>query len=89
MKKEIINYTIKFIVGCVTGIVLGYGLIALIDNRIRVNEQVECQRWQQQAIDYANAGYYLTDWQFEQCEAVGYPVKVAPVVPRKDFEYLK
>jgi hypothetical protein len=48
-------------------------------------EQGECQRWQQQAIDYAQAGFYLTDWQIEQCEAVGYPVKVAPVVPRKDF----
>ena len=55
------------------------------DNAINKSEQGECQRWQQQAIDYANAGFYLTDWQIEQCEAVGYPVKVAPVVPRKDF----
>jgi len=59
------------------------------DKAIQKHEQGECQRWQQQAIDYANAGFYLTDWQIEQCEAVGYPVKVAPVVPRKDFEYLK
>ena len=56
------------------------------DKAIQKHEQGECQRWQQQAIDYANAGFYLTDWQIEQCEAVGYPVKVAPVVPRKDFE---
>jgi len=56
------------------------------DKAIQKHEQAECQRWQQQAIDYAQAGFYLTDWQIEQCEAVGYPVKVAPVVPRKDFE---
>jgi len=55
------------------------------DKAIQKHEQGECQRWQQQAKDYAENGYYLADWQIEQCEAVGYPVKVAPVVPRKDF----
>jgi len=89
MKKEIINYTIKFIVGCAVGVALGYALLNLIDGRIQYHEQLECRQWQKEAIEFANFGYYLTQWQLNQCEAVGYPVKVAPVVTRKDFEYLK
>ena len=82
MKQTIIT-TIAL---AVAGIVAGLAIIHYVDTAITRNEQGECQRWQQQAIDYAQAGFYLTDWQIEQCEAVGYPVKVAPVMPRKDFE---
>ena len=30
------------------------------------HEQVECYKWQQQASQFE--GYYLTDWQKQQCD---------------------
>ncbi len=79
MKQTIIAIALLFIGGTIAGM----AIVKYVDGAITKHEQVECQRWQQQAIDYAQAGYYLTDWQIEQCEAVGYPVKVAPVVQKK------
>ena len=80
--KNVLNIFVIIILLCCVLLISAY----YTDNAINKSEQAECQRWQQQAIDYAQAGFYLADWQIEQCEAVGYPVKVAPVVPRKDFE---
>jgi len=80
-QKNMKQIIITAIALAVAGIIAGLAIVKYVEK----HEQGECQRWQQQAIDYANAGFYLTDWQIEQCEAVGYPVKVAPVVPRKDF----
>lgn len=80
MKKTIIVFiTLLFVITC------GLSVMQYVDYAITQHEQNECKLWQQQAIDYANVGYYLTDWQIKQCEIVGYPIKVAPVVPRKDF----
>ena len=88
-QKEEVFYFIgmALVMGAIFGISLW--LTTYTISAIKKHEQGECQRWQQQAKDYAENGYYLTDWQIEQCEAVGYPIEIAPVVPRKDFEYLK
>lgn len=82
MKQTIASIALLFIGGTIAGM----AIVKYVDGAITKHEQVECQRWQQQAIDYAQAGYYLTDWQIAQCEAVGFPIKVAPAVPRKDFK---
>jgi hypothetical protein len=60
-----------------------------IDNAIIKHERDECIRWQQQAIDFADAGFYLTPWQEAQCEAVGFPVKVKEPERRNYIDYLK
>lgn len=87
MKQTIIAIALLFIGGMIAGMAIaGMAIVKYVDGAITKHEQVECQRWQQQAIDYAQAGYYLTDWQIAQCEAVGFPIKVAPAVPRKDFK---
>jgi len=83
--KNTKQVTIAIALLCVGGIIAGIVIAKYVDHAITKHEQVECQRWQQQAIDYAQVGYYITDWQKAQCEAVGYSIKVAPVVPRNNF----
>lgn len=73
---------LKYIILAIIGIACGWGLILLIDGRVRHHEVLECQRWQQQAIDYAEVGYYLTEWQRRQCEALGVPIKLAEPILR-------
>jgi len=72
------------IIIALAGVLVGYLICKYVDTAIIRHEQNECRIWQQQAIDYADAGYYLTDCQTAQCEAIGYPVKVAKPIPRND-----
>ena len=39
-------------------------------------ERYECEKWAQEAKEYA--GYYLLDWQIEQCNHHGYET----IIPR-------
>jgi len=68
------------------GTLAGFLIIKYIDNAIYKHEIAECLRWQEYAVDYADAGFYLTTWQEKQCETIGYPVKLKEPLPRKDFE---
>ena len=61
-----------------------WGLIFIIDGRIKTNEKQECFLWQKQAVEYADYDYYLTQWQRDQCEALGVPVRLPDPVKRND-----
>lgn len=62
------------------------GFVSYTNQAIKKHEQAECKRWQEQAKEYLRYGYYLTDWQIDQCNAVGYPITLQEPVPRIDFE---
>jgi hypothetical protein len=47
------------------------GAFYLFGQGVRKAEKIECIKWQQQAVDYAAAGYYVADWQVKQCEVAG------------------
>lgn len=82
MKNQIIEYTIKFIFGIGIGVILGYVSMFLIDGRIQAHERLECQRWQREAIEFSEYGYYLTQWQLDQCDALGEPVELKEPIKR-------
>jgi len=72
------------IIIALAGVLVGYLICKYVDTAIIRHEQNECRLWQQQAINFADAGFYLTSWQEAQCEAVGYPIKDTPIIPRND-----
>lgn len=47
------------------------GALYLFNSGIRNNERAECVKWQQQAQQYAGAGYYVAGWQVSQCNQFG------------------
>ena len=85
MNQKIIDTIMLFSVGGLAGIIIAVLIGQSINGAIIRHEQNECRAWQQQAIDFADAGFYLTSWQEAQCEAVGLPVQVKEPTPRKDF----
>ena len=60
---------IKTILGLVLFASLGVLLIAFFMiwffYAVEKGEELECKKWEQQAIDYE--GFFYTDWQKEQC----------------------
>ena len=44
-----------------------------IKSQIEKAERAECIKWQEMSD---SPGYYVTDWQVEQCEAVGEPLDI-------------
>jgi len=48
-------------------VVLFVGLGALVVDGWNRNEIVECITWQNQAKEYS--GFFLTEWQYQQCKA--------------------
>ncbi len=57
--------------------VLVGALVLVILASITANEKTECREWQEQAAKFE--GFYLTNWQAEQCQAhsiiINAPVK--------------
>ena len=44
-----------------------------INSQIEKAERAECIKWQEMSD---SPGYYVTDWQVDQCEAVGEPLDI-------------
>lgn len=38
-------------------------------------EKQECQKWSLEAISYKDVGYFLADWQKDQCDHYGITIK--------------
>jgi len=49
-----------------------FSILFLVTITIEKRESAECIKWVEQAHTFD--GYYLLDWQYEQCEAVGKPL---------------
>lgn len=75
---NIIGYTIiiAFIIGLVT--LMAYGIRTGIEKA----EKGECYEWQGYAEDYT--GFYITDWQEEQCDHYGIEIKI-----EKEIKYIE
>ena len=64
----------------------GRALLGVAELAVIRHERWECEQW----ADYAKVfrawdqktqtGYYLTKWQYDQCEAVGVPIENVHVV---------
>lgn len=85
---------LTFLIGGVVGIVYygGKAVIGAIDLALVRHEQWECGEW----ADYAKVfrpwdpktqtGYYLTQWQYDQCKAVGMPIENVHVTTAADIK---
>jgi hypothetical protein len=65
--NDIIKIIILLIIGTAT---LG-AFMLLIEWGTERQEQYECQKWQVEAKEYADKGYFLADWQKAQCQHYG------------------
>ncbi len=50
--------------------------IVLVKRGFAAHEINECQKWQQEAIDYSDKGYFITDWQKAQCDHHDIQIKI-------------
>jgi hypothetical protein len=55
-------------------IILMLAIGAVFIGGLAKSERAECATLQAQAFEYAEKGFYLTDWQKEMCEYRGVPV---------------
>ncbi len=65
-----LSYTLLTLIG-VAG--LFYGMFLMTKGGLEAHEKHECLMWQEQAEQFD--GFYLTNWQKEQCSARGINVK--------------
>lgn len=71
MKKATI-----WILGIVVVILLAPAIGRQLNQSQIEREKWECEKWNQEAKELVN--YYVTNWQIEQCEAVGIPLTGVP-----------
>jgi hypothetical protein len=76
MLKEII----KFIAYLLLGVVILAAVTALMEWGMERQESYECQKWVLEASQYQEKGYFIAEWQKEQCQARGIPIDNVPVV---------
>lgn len=72
--KEIILIVIGFITLTIAFFYLG-------GTALNKSEIAECYEWQEQAIEYRAAGFYLTGWQAAQCAAHNIEVDAPVLTP--------
>lgn len=63
------NAIIKFIGYLLLGVVILAAVTALMEWGMKRQETYECQKWVLEASQYQDKGYYLANWQIEQCKA--------------------
>ncbi|MDE2102573.1 MAG: hypothetical protein KGL39_35325 [Patescibacteria group bacterium] len=76
MEKSTIVVTMAGLAYVMAAIAIVLGLISLLNIGLSRQEEAECYQWQNQAKHYA--GFYLTQWQSEQCLAHGISID-API----------
>jgi len=65
------NEIVKFIILLIVGLIGLGAFMLLIEWGTEKQEQYECQKWQTEAKEYADKGYFLADWQKAQCQHYG------------------
>ena len=57
-------------------LLVGYFTIFMIVGEwgMERQEAYECRKWQAEAIEFADKGYFFANWQVEQCNARQIPV---------------
>jgi len=54
------------------------GFLFLVNHAIRAQEVVDCNKLVAQSQEFAEAGFYITSWQKDMCDAHGISIN-APV----------
>ncbi len=62
---------VKKIINIILVIILLIGLFFLFDEGVKNQEKLECEKWEIQSQEF-NDFYYLTGWQYEQCQHYGF-----------------
>jgi hypothetical protein len=70
-KRNIMNKTIQFILLLFLGVLFLAGFIIIMEWGMERQEQYECQKWQIEAIEFADKGWSAADWQYQQCSHWG------------------
>ncbi len=76
MKKTILFIFLYFVFTPAVVIGLFYGVFIIMKAGLEAHEIQECIKWQEHAKEFQ--GFYITNWQDEQCRSLGFPVD-APV----------